>query len=153
MAQTIADRDQIEEGLICVLGCVERCQTFAVRRDAPTKTLQLVPAKRKCLHYYFYYMDREFGLMHVRLESWLPFAIQVCVNGREYLARRLTGAGIAFEKQDNCFTRIADVDRAQELLEALVSRKWERFLNRLARRVNPLVAQLQMWDYYWTIRE
>ena len=48
--------------------------------------------------------------MHVRLESWLPFSIQVCVNGREYLARRLERAGIGFEKRDNCFTRIDDVE-------------------------------------------
>ncbi len=47
--------------------------------------------------------------MHVRLETWLPFAIQVCLNGREYLARRLERAGIGFQKRDNCFVRIDDV--------------------------------------------
>ena len=66
------------------------------RRD---QDLKLVPAKRKCLHYYFYYLDREFGLMHVRLESWLPFSIQVYVNGRAYLARRMEKAGISFESE------------------------------------------------------
>lgn len=131
IAEGIAGRDGIENGLICVLGCVEPCQSFSIRRDRESKKLRLVPAKRKCLHYYFYYVDREFGLMHVRLESWLPFSIQVYVNGREYLARRLERAGIGFEKHDNCFTRIDDVKRAQEMLDDLVTRKWERFLNML----------------------
>jgi hypothetical protein len=36
----------------------------------------------KCLHFYFYFVDPEFGLMHVRLQSWLPYEIQVYVNGR-----------------------------------------------------------------------
>jgi hypothetical protein len=156
IAQGIALRDRVTEGLICVLGCVEPCQSFSIRRDAETKTLKLVPAKRKCLHYYFSYLDREFGLMHVRLESWLPFSIQVYVNGREYLARRLEKAGIGFEKRDNCFTRIDDVKRAQEMLDRLVSRKWERFLNALARRVNPLLDADSGWElrgYYWTIRQ
>jgi hypothetical protein len=156
VAQSIAGRDQITEGLICILGCVEPCQSFSIRRDAETKTLKLVPAKRKCLHYYFYYIDREFGLMHVRLESWLPFSIQVYVNGREYLARRLEKASIGCEKSDNCFTRIDDVKRAQEMLDALVTRKWERFLNMLARRVNPLIdtrSDLELHGYYWTIRQ
>ena len=156
VAQEVAERDRITEGLICILGCVEPCQSFSIRRNAQTKTLQLVPAKRKCLHYYFYYIDREFGPMHVRLESWLPFSIQVCVNGREYLARRLTKAGVGFEKRDNCFTRIDDVKRAQEMLDALVTRKWERSLNMLARRVNPLLAPpcgLDLQGYYWTIRQ
>jgi hypothetical protein len=156
IAQEIAERDRVTEGLVCVLGCVEPCQSFSVRRDAETKTLKLAIAKRKCLHYYVYYIDREFGPMHVRLESWLPFSIQVCLNGREYLARRLERAGIGFEKRDNCFARIDDVKRAQEMLDALVSRKWERFLNAIARRVNPLIERssgLGLHGYYWTIRQ
>jgi hypothetical protein len=156
LAQDVARRDRVTEGLICVLGCVEPCQSFSIRKDARTKTLMLVPAKRKCLHYYFYYLDREFGLMHVRLESWLPFSIQVYVNGREYLARRLEKAGVGFEKRDNCFTRVADVPRAQTMLDSLVSRRWERFLNAMARRVNPLLdadSGLELHGYYWTIRQ
>jgi hypothetical protein len=156
IAQTIADRDKITEGLICVLGCVEPCQSFAIRKHFKTKKLKLISAQRKCLHYYFYYLDREFGLMHVRLESWLPFAIQVCLNGREYLARRLERAGIGFQKRDNCFTQVDDLNRAQEMLDALVTRKWEHFLNLLARRVNPLLAPevgLELHGYYWTFRQ
>jgi hypothetical protein len=155
-AQGVAQRDRITDGLICVLGCVEPCQSFSIRKDAETKTLKLVPAKRKCLHYYFYYIDHEFGLMHLRFESWLPFSLQVCVNGREYLARRLDKAGIGCEKRDNCFTRIDDVKRAQEMLDALVSRRWEQYLNVLARRVNPLLdadSGLELHGYYWTIRQ
>jgi hypothetical protein len=156
IAQRIAQRDRITEGLICVVGCVEPCQSFSIRKDRESKTLRLVPAKRKCLHYYFYYADREFGLIHVRLETWLPFSIQVYVNGREYLARRLERAGIGFEKRDNCFTRVGDLKRAQEMLDDLVGRKWERFLNLLARRVNPLLearSGLDLQCYYWTIRQ
>jgi hypothetical protein len=156
IARDLAARDGVTEGLVCVLGCVEPCQSFSVRRDAEAKTIKLVPAKRKCLHYYFYYIDREFGPMHVRLESWLPFSIQVYVNGREYLARRLEKAGIGFEKHDNCFTRVDDVARAQGMLDDLLHRKWERFLDALARRVNPLLAAgggLDLRGYYWTIRQ
>jgi hypothetical protein len=118
--------------------------------------IEIGPAKRKCLHYYFYYVDRAFGPMHVRLESWLPFSAQVYVNGREYLARRLERAGISFEKHDNCFTRVSDLKRAQDMLDDLVSRRWERFLNMLARRVNPLLdarSGLELQGYYWTIRQ
>lgn len=156
IAQSVAQRDQITEGLICVLGCVEPCQSFAIRKDTKTKKLKLVSARRKCLHYYFYYLDREFGLMHVRLESWLPFSIQVCLNGREYLERRLKRAGIGFQKRDNCFAQIDDPKRAQEMLDDLVTRKWEHFLNALARRVNPLLRPemgLELHGYYWTIRQ
>lgn len=152
-ARSIAEEDGIQEGLICVLTCVEPCQTYALRKDRASKHLQLLAAERKCLHIYFYYMDREFGLMHVRLQTWLPFPIQVYVNGREYLAREMDRAGIGYEQRDNCFTRIDNLPRAQKLLDRLITRKWERLLNRLAERVNPLPAELDLFGYYWTIRQ
>jgi hypothetical protein len=88
-ARTIATRDGITEGLVCVLSCVEPCRSFTVRRNRARKQLQLVGGERKCLHLYFYFMDADFGLMHVRLQTWLPFTIQVCVNGRAWLGRQL----------------------------------------------------------------
>ena len=152
MARGIAERDGIEEGLVCVLRCVEPCMSFSNRRDERGQ-FRFVSLERKCLHLYFYYMDREFGLMHVRLATWLPFGIQVCVNGREYLARRMKAAGIGFEQRDNCFVRIDDLPRAQRMTQELENRKWDRVLNMLSRRVNPLPRQLKLYGYYWSIRE
>jgi len=92
-------------------------------------------ARRKCSFLYYYYMDREFGFMHVRVQTWLPFTIQVCINGREYLARRMDRAGIAYRQRDNCFTWIEDVPRAQRMMDDLERRRWPRVLNVWARRV------------------
>lgn len=156
LVQSILERDQISEGLVCVLSCVESCQTFALHRDRERKLLSLVAGLRKCLHLYFYYVDPEFGLIHIRLQTWLPFPVQVCLNGREYLARQLAKAGISYEKHDNCFTSIADLPRAQQIMDRLVSRKWGRLLKALARRINPLVGAkvgLSLRDYYWTLRQ
>src|SRR5207247_5553515 len=127
LALQIVAQDGLKQGLICVFACVEPCQSFDLRKDAATKHLLLVSKERKCLHLYFYYQDREFGLMHVRLQTWLPFTIQVCLNGREWLARQLDRAGIAYTKRDNCFTYIADLKRAQQLLDQLSERKWASF--------------------------
>src|SRR5262249_46214002 len=38
-------------------------------------------ARRKCLILYYYFMDREFGLIHVRVQTWFPLPLQVYVNG------------------------------------------------------------------------
>lgn len=152
----IAKEDGIQQGLVCVLSCVELCRSFALRKNRETKHLELVSATRKCTFLYFYFMDREFGLMHVRLQTWLPMPIQVCINGREYLARRLDRAGMGYEKRDNCFTRIDDVPRAQQMLDDLEKRDWVAFLNAFARRLNPWMSgdnPLDLRGYYWTIRE
>jgi hypothetical protein len=153
VAREIIERDGITEGLVCVLSCVESCITLSIRRDPASKRLKLAKQERKCLHFYFYYLDREFGLMHVRLQSWLPFGISVCLNGRDYLARRMEKAGIGFEQRDNCFARIDDLPRAQKMLEDLDRRRWDRTLNAMAKRVNPLLKELDLWGYYWSVRE
>lgn len=156
VARRIMNKDQVQEGLVCVLSCVELCVSFTVRRNAERKLLELVSERRKCLFLYFYFLDREFGLMHVRLQTWLPMPIQVCLNGREYLARRLDRAGIGYEKRDNCFTRIDDLPRAQAMLVDLEQRNWMAFLNALARRLNPWMgrrSRLDLRPYYWSIRE
>lgn len=147
-ATRIAERDHIHDGLICVLSCVEPCYSWTVIGNRDTKQLDLVKRERKCLHLYFYYLDRDFGLMHVRLQTWFPFSIQVCLNGREWLARQMDRAGIGYEQRDNCFTRLDDPQRAQTIANRLVTRKWHRFLNALARRHNPFDHH----GYYWTVR-
>lgn len=156
LAQEIMERDDIKEGLICVLECVEPCASFSVRGERQSKRLQLRKEIRKCAHFYFYYLDREFGFMHVRLQSWLPLDIQVCLNGREYLARQMLKAGVGFVKAGNCFTQLADFTKAQKLLDRLLRLKWKRYLDPLARRVNPWLdprGAVNFWRYYWTIRE
>jgi len=155
VAKAIAERDGITEGLVCVLSCVEPCMSFCIRRDG-RGGFRFRSEERKCLHFYYYYLDREFGLMHVRLATWVPFTIQVCLNGREYLARRMSKAGIDFEQRDNCFVRIDDLPEAQRMMLDLEERKWERLLNSLAKRVNPLIGTrggLPLRPYYWSIRE
>lgn len=155
-ARDLMERDQIKEGLICVLSCVEPCKSFTVSPDRQSKQLRLVSRERKCLHLYFYFMDREFGFMHIRLQTWLPLSIQVCLNGREYLARQLTARGINHEQVGNCFTRIEDFKIAQQLLDRLVQRKWENVLNAWARRVNPWLqpgGKVTLHPYYWTVRQ
>jgi hypothetical protein len=156
IARSILEQDQVREGLVCVLTCVEPCQTFSIRKDREKKLLRLVAQPRKCLHIYFYYVNRDFGLFHIRLQTWLPFPMQVCLNGREYLARQLTKAGIGYEQRDNSFVRIDDLPRAQAILDRLVTKKWPRWLRTLGRQHNPLVnaaSGLRLHDYYWTLRQ
>ena len=96
VAAEIMKRDQVTRGLVCILSCVEPCQTYNLRRDRQTWRLYLVPAVRKCLHLYFYFVDREFGLMHVRLQTWIPLTrIETTINrpGRFKVPRKVTRKG------------------------------------------------------------
>jgi hypothetical protein len=102
-ARQIALEDDISEGLIAVFSALEPCYSYSVRGDRASKQIHLVIEPRKCTHFYHYFMHADFGLMHVRVQSWFPFTVEICLNGRESLARQLDRAGIGYEQSGNCF--------------------------------------------------
>lgn len=155
-AQNIACRDQVTEGLVCVFSCVEPCQAYKVQPDRSTKTISLQKAFRKCVHLYHYWMDKDFGLMHARLQTWFPFTLEVCFNGRSWLARQMDQQGLGYTQRANCFTWLEDVSASQRLMGQLVRFRWLAFLQSIARRVHPLledVLQGFRTNYYWSITE
>ena len=146
----IAARDGVTDGLVCVLSAVEATQSF--RMIPGEGRPKLVNAWRKCLCLYFYFLDRELGLMHIRIPTWFPFPVQVCLNGHEWLARKLTHNGIAYHKADNAFLWIDNPARAQRMADRFIKKAWPRVLSALARRVNPLLTGLlKGMNYYWVI--
>ena len=154
-AREIATRDGITEGLICIFSCVEPCWSMTVRPDRASKRLRLLQGERRCAHLYFYVLDPEIGLLHVRLQTWLPLSVQVWINGRHWLARRLDAAGISYRQADNAFTAIADGDAAQRLSDGCAAWPWQRRLDALAAWVNPwLTGETALFrGYYWSVRE
>jgi hypothetical protein len=156
VAREIATRDGISEGLICVLTCVEVCPSFDIYRNREMKILELQPRTRKCLHYYHYWMHPELGFMHARIQTWFPFTIQVCLNGREWLAQSLSREGMGYQRKGNCFTWLADVERAQELMDAQLRTNWPHLLDSIARALNSAHEEIFRGfslSYYWTVHQ
>jgi hypothetical protein len=157
LVKQLLQREGLTEGLVCVLSCVEPCQSFQMCRNRETKQLDLRPALRKCLHWYLYFLDPVLGLCHVRIQSWLPFTVHVCVNGREWLCRQLQHRGIAFTRSDNTLTRVDDVQTAQKLLNAQPWADWTGTLNRLLKQSCPELLRLPLaertHEYYWSADE
>lgn len=144
----------VEEGLICTFTTVERCMTFEYERskDRTERGLKLYPGK--CLHLYKYWNDPVFGLMSGRFQTWFPFQIQICINGREWLARQMSRTGsIRFKRVRNCFPWISDVDAAQALMDDQLKTAWPTELDRIARLLNPLHDEIfknSPCEYYWS---
>jgi len=156
VAVDIAQRDGITNGLIGLLTCVEPCMSYSIRRDRTQKKLLLQPALRKCLHIYHYWMDRDFGLMHARIQTWFPFSIQVCLNGRSWLARQMDRQGMEYRRLGNCFIWLKDAAASQALMDELLRLNWPDYLDGLAAKVNPVLADLLQGyrvGYYWSVYE
>lgn len=156
LAAEIRRQDGIEEGLIAVFSAVEPCRTWFLRGDRERQAIGLRLEWGKCIHLYFYLVHAQLGLISLRLQTWFPFLVHICVNGREGLARQLTQAGIAFTRADNCLPSIADVPAAQALLDQQVHTRWDRLLTPLIEQFHPThrrIQQIMPLDYYWTVAE
>ena len=136
------------DGLVGVLCTMETCPTFrllpgqARPRFVPTRAPQRV--------LYFYFLDGDLGLIHVRLQTWLPFTLQICVNGHDYVAQQMAKKKLGFVQQDNAFTQLDEPAQAQKLADQFAKLKWPTILKRYALRVNPLLHDiLKGLDYYW----
>ena len=155
VALRLAAEQGRQDGLIAVLGCVEPCQVVQVRGDRPTKKLKVQIEPSKCLHYYHYYLDPDYGLRYTRLQSWFPFTMHVGLNGRDWLACQMAKAGLAYEKKDNCFTWVEDWEAAQRLLDEQLTTPWAGLLDRWAAESHPGLGQLlaEPVPYYWSVQE
>ena len=156
LAEQIADRDQVQDGLIGVLSCVEPCLSFEVGPNANQKKLELKHRLRKCLFLYHYWIHPLFGFMSARIQTWFPFQVQIYLNGREWLARQMREAGVEYIRQENCFPWVADYGRAQTLLDEQLKTDWPKELGTIARQLNPLHEEIFAGfpaEYYWSVAE
>jgi hypothetical protein len=155
LARSLAGERWERPGLSCILSCTELCRTFTVGPNRALKRLELRHHDSKCLHYYFYLRHPHWGPMHVRLQTWLPFSVHVCLNGRDWLGTEMTRLGMPHTQRDNTFTFVEDVARAQRLLDGQLRTNWDWHLDRLLTRVHP--ARQKMFGtpmhYYWSGEE
>lgn len=151
LAHQIARERGLLEGLVCVLCCMETCPSFKLVQGHQRPRFVAEPRPQRVL--YFYYLDPEFGLIHLRLPTWFPFTLQVYVNGHEWLARQLLKHQLGFVQQENAFPQLDDADKAQKLADRFARLAWRKILNRWARRINPLLREpwLRQPGYYWVI--
>jgi hypothetical protein len=153
IARNILAQDDVRSGLVCVLSCLEPCWKFEIHRNRLRKKLELQLRPGKCLFLYHYQIHPVFGFLNARIQTWFPFAIQICLNGREWLARQMQTAGLEYLQHDNCFPWVADWSKAQRLMDRQLNTKWPKLLNGIARQLNPIHAQIfrkHPVSYYWS---
>jgi hypothetical protein len=153
LARKIARRDGVTSGLIAIFSALENCLSYSVRGNRQTKHIHLVLEPRKCLHLYHYFFHEELGLCHVRVQTWFPFTVDICLNGRDRLACQMDKAGLAYRQRDNCFVWVEDAARAQALLDQQQRTNWCQLLGRLLDQAHPLhqeICRPIAQTYYWT---
>jgi hypothetical protein len=137
-------------GLVHIFSAMEPCPSFRPWHDKGSGKTFLKPRDGKCLHYYFYYVDRWLGLCYLRVPTWAPFGLQFGFNGHHVLAQQLTQRRIAFTKVENAFLWIEDLPKAQHLADSFSAKRLHRRVDEIARRCCPVVAQFTA-GYHWSL--
>jgi hypothetical protein len=137
-------------GLVCIFSAMEPCSTYKPWHNKQTGKTYLIPDDGKCLHYYFYFVDEDLGLCHVRVPTWLPCRLQICFNGHNWLAGQLCKLGIDYRMADNAFSHIADWPRAQRISNGWEAKRIHARLDEFARRCCPIYREFAS-GYHWSV--
>ena len=148
--QELIRKDALDLGLVAVLCVQETCSAVKLKYEEGKPRLIFTRCPQRVL--YYYWLDANFGLMYLRLQTYFPYTMQVYVNGHSWLAQQMTHWGLGFVQHDNAFVELDNPQRAQELADRFAKLPWVKQLNAWARKINPLLkgrGWLRGMSYYW----
>lgn len=151
ISEIISQRGE-QPGLVHIFSAMEGCNTYRPWHDKATGKSFLKHDTGKCLHYYFYFIDPDYGLCYLRVPTWAPFRLQFYFNGHNWLENKLIKHGITYIKLDNAFHTISDFTKAQELSDKIRVEDLHQVLDILARRYCPLPETYEI-HYNWSIMQ
>ena len=136
------------EGLVHIFSALEISQTYSPWHDKSTGKTFFKTEQTKCLHYYFYFIDRELGLCFVRVPTIAPYKATIYFNGHNLLESKLKKHGIDYEKTDNAFTYISDFTKAQELSDNIKVEDIHSAFDKFTSEYCPLPPEWGLrWNY------
>jgi hypothetical protein len=149
-AESLLQAQRIESGLIGVLCVQETCNSFALIPGEGRPQFVSRPRQQRVLYYYF--LDEQLGMIHVRLQTWAPYTLQVYVNGHSWLAQQLARLGLGFVQRDNAFVELDDPRKTQAQADRFARLNWPKILGAYAHLVNPLLKkQLARYNLRWVV--
>lgn len=159
--QAFRKEDRIQEiigqrgthpGLVHIFSAMETCTSYKPWHDKVSGKTFLKYDSGKCLHYYFYFIDREFGLCFMRVPTWAPFKLEFYLNGHNWLATKLAKNGIDYQMRDNAFLTISDFNKAQELFDNIRVEDLHQVMDIYSNRYCPIIKQYSL-AYRWSIMQ
>jgi hypothetical protein len=131
-------RFRAADGVVFIGTAQERQFSFkATKHVTPPRAVHFSFSRQTVAvkHYYFYLQDAEWGPAFIKVGTYLPYPVRVCLNGNEWLKQQLRKEAIAFESLDNGFRWCADPDRLQQLADALSPAHVQAFFDRWQERL------------------
>jgi hypothetical protein len=139
-------------GIVHIFSAMESCIAFKPWHDKQTHATFFKYDSGRCLHYYVYFIDKQFGLCYLRIPTWAPFRLQFYFNGHNWLARRLDRRGVGYEQVENAFVRIDDFEKAQKSADQFPVKQLHRLLDDSAKKFCPVISRFGS-GVHWSIMQ
>ena len=93
------------EGVVFVGVAQEKCRSFRAHRRQFGRAVTFDFSRQWVFvnHYYFYFQDREWGPGFLKVASYAPYPVKLCLNGHAWAKQQLRREGVGFESLDNGF--------------------------------------------------
>lgn len=131
------------EGVVFIGVAQEQSPGFKARRETHGRRVRFQFSRQPVFVkvYYFYLQDAEWGPAFIKIATYLPYPVKVCLNGHEWAKQQLRKLGIAFAALDNGFSSCADPAGLQARCDQLGSEQVQAFFDKwVARLPWPLTA-------------
>jgi hypothetical protein len=125
------------EGVVFIGVAQERANSFKARKKDKKGYVGFEWSRQSVFvnHYYFYLRDEDFGPAFIKVCSYVPYAIKVCLNGHEWAKQQLRKAGIGFETLDNGFLSCEEPQQLQALCDQLGPEQIQAFFDKWIERL------------------
>jgi hypothetical protein len=126
------------EGVVVIGVAQEKMRSFkAHKRGGPGSKVSFDFSRQSVAvnHYYFYLLDRDWGPAFLKIGTYLPYPVKLCLNGHEWVKQRRRRQHLRFESLDNGFLTCADPPALQTTCDALAATDVQTFLDRWSHRL------------------
>lgn len=139
------------EGVVVIGVAQEQVASFKAQKETLGKRVRFQFSRQPVFVkvYYFYLHDADFGPGFIKIATYMPYPVKVCLNGHEWAKQQLRQAGVTFEALDNGFLSCADPERLQAVCQQLGAEQVQAFFDKwVARLPWPLTPDDRQAGYH-----
>ena len=127
------------EGVVVIGVAHEKMRSFKAHKRCGRATKIMFDFSRQPVainHYYFYLQDRDWGPAFLKIGTYLPYPVKLCLNGHEWVKQqRLTRAHVRFATLDNGLLTCANPVALQTACDSLGPTDVQAFFDRWSYRL------------------
>lgn len=128
---------QESEGVVFIGVAQEKVNSFKAKKEQKGKAVRFDFSRQSVYVkvYYIYIQDAEFGPGFIKVATYMPFPVKVCLNGHEWAKKQLEKEGIEYSPLDNGFHSCENPERLQAICHELGDEQVQSFFDKWVERL------------------